>query len=392
MSRGAISHYSSRNLDACTLQLDSWNPFLSPPPDPPLNRSCPSPRQEFSDLPPQNRLLDCRIPEFDARNSGFAPSVVDGLAKRSSFKQIMKRSLGSERLWWSCQDLAARLGAQSWILGTCEQDVEMATDSGSAVPQVLEIYGVSERSAEENGNSCQKAPSSMVVLPPSLSGWSKKHKQLSRALARGLWRRRECSRASKRGRKCGSSRSCSSRSSDSRRSGHASWMYASDPTTVGASPAYATCSDIPIPATDSSGELSFIGEGSWDPDSSCGEGVAQKRECIAWLATDTQSLESGYGSEPGYRGDGELGYEDDDGFPDEPDEEEKEPLHLSPWRDSVTETMTSSGKAETISEPEILDEDCVDYLTSSSGLKMQPRLRRRRQEGKLCNGQKSRHL
>lgn len=282
----------------------------------------------------------------------------------------------------------------------------MPEDPGSAV---LEMCGVGECLPDESGCICQgapnsrvcgKVPSSMAILSLGFRGWSKRHKQLSRALVRGLWRWREGSRARKRRRKAGSSRSGSGRSSDSRRGGPGAWIYASDPPTVAASAAYATCSDIPMPGTDSSGELFFDGEGSGinlDPDIfSSGEGVAHKRDVIdlyqVWLATETQNLESGYGSETGYRGDGELGYEDD-GFPDEQeDEEEKEPLHLSPWRDNVTKVVSSSCKSERIAEPETIDEDFLGDLASSSDLKLQHRLRRRRQDWRLFNGQKSTFL
>ncbi|OAY63907.1 hypothetical protein ACMD2_12483 [Ananas comosus] len=111
----------------------------------------------------------------------------------------------------------------------------------------------------------------------------------------------------------------------------------------GASAAYATCSDFPLPAggTDSSGELFANGDGgSWCSDVSeariprRGEGKelggggggegALEREASAFAAiqlvvgvgggaaaSESQGNESGYGSEPGYRGDGELGYGDE---------------------------------------------------------------------------------
>lgn len=101
-----------------------------------------------------------------------------------------------------------------------------------------------------------------------------------------------------------------------------------------ASAAYATCSDFPLAAggTDSSGEL-FVhgGEGSWGSDasetrvsrreiekesSSCCYGGFQGSEVVL-----LQGNESGYGSEPGYRGDGELGEED--GEFDEEDDDAK---------------------------------------------------------------------
>nr|CAD1833294.1 unnamed protein product [Ananas comosus var. bracteatus] len=84
----------------------------------------------------------------------------------------------------------------------------------------------------------------------------------------------------------------------------------------GASAAYATCSDFPLPAggTDSSGELFANGDG--------GAGALTEASAFAAIqlvvgvgggaaASESQGNESGYGSEPGYRGDGELGYGDE---------------------------------------------------------------------------------
>ncbi|XP_043708587.1 uncharacterized protein LOC122657858 isoform X1 [Telopea speciosissima] len=108
---------------------------------------------------------------------------------------------------------------------------------------------------------------------------------------------------------------------------------------VGASAAYATCSDFPIAAgTDSSGEL-FVsnGDASWASDVSeankhsrrdgtgkdIGSGERDNLGSGTWQAGvfESQGNESGYGSEPGYRGDAEFGYgdeldeEEDDGRP-----------------------------------------------------------------------------
>lgn len=417
MSRGAIAHYSSLNLDACTVQLGNWNPFvsspapISSPPDPsslPSDHACI--REIIRDDRPPDELLECRLrtssPELEERAAGALHLGVDRSLVKCSFKQIVGRSIGLERSGLSYH-LAAQFQSQTWDLSAHAKDVEMGGDSGP-FDDVRDICGVCEGGGEGSGNNrqglstsncCGKVSSSMTILLPSLSGWSERHKQLSRALARGLWRWREGSRATKRRRKARSSCSGSGRSSDSRRTGYGTRMYVSDPPTVGASAGRATCSDIPMPGTDSSGELFFHGEGSgigWDPElSSSGDVVSHRRDGIdsynAWFATETQSLESGYSSEPGYRGDGELGY-GDDGVPDEQDEEEKSPLQLSPWRDNATKVLRSNGKPENISGPETLDEDCTCERTALSDLKMQHRLRRRRQDGRLFNGQKSRHL
>lgn len=118
----------------------------------------------------------------------------------------------------------------------------------------------------------------------------------------------------------------------------------------GVSAAYATCSDFPLAAggTDSSGELFVIGDGSWGSDVSeaarvtkrevtSGGGGGSERESSGGIgfqgignATLLESLcnESGYGSEPGYRGDGELGYDD------ELEEDEDDCKHLF-WGEEI---------------------------------------------------------
>lgn len=84
---------------------------------------------------------------------------------------------------------------------------------------------------------------------------------------------------------------------------------------VGASAAYA--------GTDSSGELFVNGDANWSSDVSeakkDGSGEKEVLGNGSWQIVDAQGNESGYGSEPGYRGDAEFGYgdefdeEDDDG-------------------------------------------------------------------------------
>ncbi|KAL6564189.1 hypothetical protein OROMI_015639 [Orobanche minor] len=132
---------------------------------------------------------------------------------------------------------------------------------------------------------------------------------LSLSAARNLWLARKRRRR-------GGSRSVSGRSSDRRRG-----------CSVGASAANATCSDFPVAAggTDSSGEL--FGDANWASDVSDrnsrrvreGNGVGERENlnagCGQYGNLDNQGNESGYGSEPGYRGDAEFGYgdeEDDD--------------------------------------------------------------------------------
>ncbi|GAV66946.1 LOW QUALITY PROTEIN: hypothetical protein CFOL_v3_10455, partial [Cephalotus follicularis] len=117
------------------------------------------------------------------------------------------------------------------------------------------------------------------------------------------------------------SRSVSGRSSD--RSG-------TRRCSVGASAAYGTCSDFPVAVgTDSSGELfGNGGDANWasdvsearnssrrdkdhDKESFCGVGFGVQLD-------HGQGNESGYGSEPGYRGDAEFGYGDE--FDEEEDD------------------------------------------------------------------------
>ncbi|KAF9622115.1 hypothetical protein IFM89_029399 [Coptis chinensis] len=99
---------------------------------------------------------------------------------------------------------------------------------------------------------------------------------------------------------------------------------------IGASGAYATCSDFPIAAgTDSSGELFVNGDVSWSSDVSEaknsrkeGRESGEKESLGSGLwqigGVDVGGNESGYGSEPGYRGDAEFGYGDE--FDEEEDD------------------------------------------------------------------------
>ncbi|CAH9112561.1 unnamed protein product [Cuscuta europaea] len=100
---------------------------------------------------------------------------------------------------------------------------------------------------------------------------------------------------------------------------------------VGASAACGTCSDFPMaPGTDTSGELFVNGDVNWASDVSEAaktsrrereSGVADRENLSVAFQIgnfESQGNESGYGSEPGYRGDGEIGYGD------ELDEEEED--------------------------------------------------------------------
>ncbi|KAJ4828990.1 hypothetical protein Tsubulata_031719 [Turnera subulata] len=102
-----------------------------------------------------------------------------------------------------------------------------------------------------------------------------------------------------------------------------------------ASAAQGTCSDFPAAAaTDSSGELfgNSTGDANWASDASEVR-VSSRREkeeresLVAGQFSNLEGNESGYGSEPGYRGDAEFGYGD------EIDEEEDD-ARLLFWADS----------------------------------------------------------
>ncbi|XVF21976.1 hypothetical protein REPUB_Repub12eG0134900 [Reevesia pubescens] len=149
------------------------------------------------------------------------------------------------------------------------------------------------------------------------------------------------------------SRSVSGRSSD--RSGTRRCC------SVGASAAYGTCSDFPVAVgTDSSGEL-FVngGDANWASDVSearnyrreKGDGGSGEKESLGGVGGqiggfDGQGNESGYGSEPGYRGDAEFGYGD------EVDEEEDD-ARLLFWGDRFGDTYS---KMEIVGENTFSDQ------------------------------------
>uniref|UniRef100_A0A2P2NHB3 Uncharacterized protein MANES_01G218600 n=1 Tax=Rhizophora mucronata TaxID=61149 RepID=A0A2P2NHB3_RHIMU len=102
----------------------------------------------------------------------------------------------------------------------------------------------------------------------------------------------------------------------------------------------ANCSDFPVAVgTDSSGELFGNGDANWSSDVSEAknswrkEREREEKECMGaaigsgqFVNFDAQGNESGYASEPGYRGDAEFGYGD------EVDEEEED-TRLLFWGD-----------------------------------------------------------
>ncbi|KAJ6338506.1 hypothetical protein OIU76_008056 [Salix suchowensis] len=84
-----------------------------------------------------------------------------------------------------------------------------------------------------------------------------------------------------------------------------------------ASAAHGTCSDFPVVVgTDSSGELFVNGDANWASDVSEAKNLIKEREEKENLlgvgnVIGNLDSESGYGSEPGYRGDAEFGYGDE---------------------------------------------------------------------------------
>ncbi|KAI4349659.1 hypothetical protein L6164_010223 [Bauhinia variegata] len=148
------------------------------------------------------------------------------------------------------------------------------------------------------------------------------------------------------------SRSVSGRSSD--RSGTRRCC------SVGASAAYGTCSDFPVAmGTDSSGELFGNGDANWSSDVSekaknsrrerDRDGASGEKDNLGAGfgvpgCSDANGNESGYGSEPGYRGDAEFGYGD------ELDEEEDD-ARLLFWGEQLGES-----KMEVVGENTLLDQ------------------------------------
>ncbi|RHN81120.1 hypothetical protein MtrunA17_Chr1g0195591 [Medicago truncatula] len=131
---------------------------------------------------------------------------------------------------------------------------------------------------------------------------------------------------------------------------------------VGASAAYGTCSDFPVAmGTDSSGELFGNGDANWSSDVSeaknsrdCGgSGEKEKEKENVGVGfgvngcSDANGNESGYGSEPGYRGDAEFGYGDE--F-----DEEEDDHRLLFWGNQLVGAVDS--KMEMVGENTLLDQ------------------------------------
>ncbi|XP_004495959.1 uncharacterized protein [Cicer arietinum] len=173
--------------------------------------------------------------------------------------------------------------------------------------------------------------------------------------------------ARKRRRRC--SRSVSGRSSDRSATRRCC--------SVGASAAYGTCSDFPVAmGTDSSGELFGNGDANWSSDVSeaknsrdGGSGEKEKENVALGFGvngcSEANGNESGYGSEPGYRGDAEFGYGD------EFDEEEDDHRVLF-WGNQLGGAAVDS-KMEMVGENTLLDQ------------KSHHRLRRRKNDCRMID-------
>ncbi|KAF4389728.1 hypothetical protein F8388_009861 [Cannabis sativa] len=127
------------------------------------------------------------------------------------------------------------------------------------------------------------------------------------------------------------------------------------------SAAYGTCSDFPASVavgTDSSGELFVHGETNWSSDVSEARNPRQDRDgrngdkenLVSGFGPiggfDSQGVESGYGSEPGYKGDAEFGYGD------EVDEEEDD-TRLLFWGNQFGVVVFLVGYASIAAQPAV---------------------------------------
>ena len=111
--------------------------------------------------------------------------------------------------------------------------------------------------------------------------------------------------------------------------------------------------------TDSSGELFVNGDANWSSDvSEAKNSRRREREEKDQLGSgfgssnggfDAQGNESGYGSEPGYRGDGEFGYGDEI-------DEEDEDARLLLWGERLGGTFSSSSSSAHLKRSQFLSD------------------------------------
>lgn len=343
---------SCHNLESCTLQLSNWRPFL--------------PSSEIPSLTPQ----------VSASSAATAVSS-DSSSKQKSFE---------------LNGLMEMLGAMS--------ETQMQRGTGSAKKQCLsdrgshknlcDIIDMSKLSLlEDDGRKpLSKAPRRERDIEKINSFDRLSHRSippiLSAHTARKRRRRGSCSGSGK--------------SSDKSRNR----IHGSDPPTRGFSATYATCSDFPIAGTDSSGELFYYGDGNWGSEMVVPINevknplIAFKREgrdiggehIFSWQGIDIQSNESGYGSEPGYRGDEELGY-GEDGAGDELDEEEDD-VEITCWGNLFVYNPALGNDAQSkfdMSEDDdqLLFEDHMQLVgkSASQDQRVHHRFRRRRQDWRM---------
>lgn len=324
--------YSARNLDSCTQQLGHWNPFA--------NSSAASPEPNLGD------------PATDVRNNvGLQPEKnpkfgtgrdIAHPIPASAFRSV---TVSPE----DCGHFPVGLQLHPRSEGPRGFDPLPEPFAESSVGWFHHVaHSGSDKGVFEFGKVSTPECDVRVVQGQRVHGWSKRRKQLSHALARGLWRWKNGFHARKRMKRCGPGggrNSGSDRSSDRAPYG----VHASDPSTAPTSKAGPfKWSDFPVTPTDSSGELFGGGIGNlmmastemhalgkdWTAcgcsrtgDDPSGSRPTDCDQC--WLGSENpHAMESGYGSEPGYRGDEELEFGDID---EEQDEEEIEPKHLRMW-------------------------------------------------------------
>jgi hypothetical protein len=327
---GLPALYTARNLDRCTRQLGHWNPFASSAGTSPEHSS----RGDYvaEDVAKLGSVGHREGGQHAARNpnSGAVPAGVDSghhMSAQSGLGSLQQRNARGER---SFEPLPANSG-EGWLR-------QWAANSGCSDRAGAGVFEFGAFVSSECG-ATRSVPERRV------HSWSKRRKQLSHALARGLWRWKDGFHARKRMKRCGPGggrNSGSDKSSDRAPYG----VHASDPSTAPTSKAGGPFkwSDFPVTPTDSSGELfncaagergslmsemNALGKDWTTCGCSRGDGFSGRADCDqCWLGNENQNAESGYGSEPGYRADEELEFGDID---EGQDEEEIEPKHLRMW-------------------------------------------------------------
>lgn len=374
---GFPRRYSTRSLDICTRQLGQWSPFAS----------CSAAVGGGEVMSEYGTFAASSLPLQPCY--GFARTT----DARDPHDPILPNSLLQQDSGACNNTIVASfpLNPTSVEPTDCGMQVENSNlGDGLSFPQVPSFEARAPKPdiyelVSSNGRSG-------VLLSRGRSGgvqgWSKRRKQLSHALMRGLWRWKEGVHTRKRMKRSGSYNSGSGKSSDRA-------LQVSEPSTVPTSKGgQIRWSDIHLTPTDSSGELFYCGNGVGTPSNLLPELTSLAKEWAAsecvrcwctddaapecdhcWLRSDNYCVESGYGSEPGYRGDAEL--EVGDG--DELDEEEREPDHLRVWREMMADHC--GPQCDERETDHVIIQDCMMELLSGRSThvrKLQQRLRRRR--------------